>query len=62
MHLELEDFLERTGMNEASFFFMAYQAKYGRRYDVTRDVLTYQIGGIVPEYCKEYLATLNKGG
>ncbi len=61
MHLVLEDILTQTGIREKAFFEMAYKAKYGYLlHDLTHDVLSYQVGGIVPQYVEEYLNSLGE--
>lgn len=61
MNLELEDLLNRYHMNEVAFFYMAHQHFFPGRYDVTQDVLRYQVGGIVPDYVSEFIKHLNGG-
>lgn len=62
MNLDLEGYLERMALTEKAFFSMAYRFVHQRDADMTHDVLTYQVGGIVPEYVKTFVEELNNGG
>lgn len=60
MHMDLEFLLEQIRSSEQKVFNLAHKAICGYEKDVTSDVLHYQVGGIVPEYVKEYLRQLDK--
>jgi hypothetical protein len=54
-HDVIAAFLTRTGCEEKHLFQGAHWFIYQKTADVSVDVLTYQVGGIVPEYVKAYL-------
>ncbi len=55
MHLELEQLLERTGIQDHVFFEMAYKAINGKEGCIKQDVLRYQVGGIIPDYVQRFI-------
>lgn len=55
MHLWLADRLARKDTDPKQFFRAAYMWRFEKDADITRDLITYQVGGIVPEYVREYV-------
>ena len=54
MHLYIADRISRLEGGAKQFFRAAYMWKFGNDANIERDVLTYQVGGILPEYVREY--------
>lgn len=42
------------------FFRLAHQWKFGKDANVERDVLTYQVGHIIPQYVQDYIHELQR--
>ena len=55
MSLHFEDACNLLRKTERQMFEEAYLYRYGRKASITRDLLTYQVAGILPDYVKEYL-------
>lgn len=43
-----------------TFFRAAYQWRFGKDADVSTDILTYKIGGIIPAYVQEYVGHIHE--
>lgn len=58
MHEELETWLEKTGCTPKEFFRFAHLRQFNHDANTETDALTYKVGGIIPEYVKNYLIYL----
>ena len=59
VNLYIADRISRLG-DDKLFFRTAYMWRFGRDADISRDVLEYRIGGIVPPYIREYVSHLQQ--
>ena len=62
MQLYVADQISRAEGGPKQFFRAAYMWKFGNDANVERDVLTYQVGGIIPEYVREYVCHIQQKG
>lgn len=60
MHLYLAETIHRLKVEPAYFFRLAHQWRFGRDALSNHDVLSYQVGGIIPEYVREYVQHLQQ--
>lgn len=60
MHLYLAEKMHKLKVEPKYFFRLAHQWKFGKDADVGRDVLTYQVGGIIPQYVREYIEDIQR--
>lgn len=55
MHLWLADRLVRKDLDTKQFFRAAYVWRFGKDANLEHDVLSYQVGGIIPQYVRDYV-------
>lgn len=60
MQLYIADRISRAEGGPKQFFRSAYIWRFGKDANVEHDVLTYQVGGIVPEYVREYVCNMQQ--
>lgn len=60
MHLWLADRMVRDHTEPKQFFRIAHVWRFERDVDVSRDVLTYKVGGIIPQYVQEFVRNIQQ--
>lgn len=55
MHLFLADHLVRHKLEPKQFFRVAHVWRFGKDANTEYDVLSYQVGGIIPQYVRDYV-------
>lgn len=55
MHLWLADRMNRLKLEPKQFFRLAHVWRFGKDAHTEHDVLAYQVGGIIPQYVRDYI-------
>lgn len=55
MHLWLADRMVRLNLEAKQFFRLAHLWRFGKDAHTDHDALAYSVGGIIPQYVREYV-------
>lgn len=60
MQLYIAEHIHKIRTTPEYFFRAAHQWKFGRDIDPSRDILEYNVAGIVPAYVREYVSDIQQ--